>query len=138
MPLSILGILKTYVLWNISYHTWFLGTKPPYKAIGHLRNDLQFVIYQRRNETFFVIKSFIWRRGSHDNKVLFSFENRNWAAVASDFCCSGQSKEILNSMSKNIENIFTFRLCRGIEKSQCNFGSNYKVEGKHFHSCLVM
>ena len=64
-------------------------------------------IYHRMNETFFVTNSFIWRRWSPYNNNVFSFENWNWAAVASVRCFSGQ----ISIWSQiNVKNIFTFRL----------------------------
>ena len=69
MYLCTLGVLKNFYLRNIFNHTWFLKARSSSKATEHPKNDLKCLIYQRTNETFFVSKSFFWRRRRHDNSV---------------------------------------------------------------------
>ena len=54
VPSLEIRILTYPNLWNILNYTWFLKTKPPYKAIKHFKNKLYLRIYQWMNETFFI------------------------------------------------------------------------------------
>ena len=54
VPSLEIQILTYPNLWNILNYTWFLKTKPPYKAIKHFKNKLYLRIYQWMNETFFI------------------------------------------------------------------------------------
>ena len=76
---------------------------------GQLKSFLKLRIYQRTNETFFVSKSFFWRRWHHGLQCCFSFEI---AAVSSGFCFIGQSVVQWTSKSKITEifSLFFHRL----------------------------
>ena len=105
-------MLKIFDLRNILNHTWFLEDKPSCKATKHLKNKLNFRIYQRTNETFLVSKSFIWWREPIDNtllKILFSFE------ILLLFLCLAYKTLVslkfqVKKSRKNHKNISTFRL----------------------------
>ena len=104
-----------------------LDVVKPQKHDGHLQIWVILRIYHRKNETFFVIKSFIWRRFAMITMLfcwLFSFEIHSCSSQISLFrlYSFGQS---LNFKSKII---FNFRLLfthvwhlHGIELCQSHF-----------------
>ena len=85
------------------------------ESCEHYEDDkirLNLPIYLRKNETFFVSKSFFRRRKHHDNNVVSFLKLHSWFLQSSKISLFrlnsfGQSEV---QKSRNHENIFTFRL----------------------------
>ena len=58
-----------------------MGSGPPSGGPGHFWTWFEHWIYHRKNETFSISKSFLWRPKRHDNNVLLL-----WNCSCCSFC----------------------------------------------------
>ena len=93
-----------------------LEAKTSSKGIGNFKIWYKLLIYYRMNETFFVTKSFNWRRWSPSGAMLFFFEigHSCFFSPAKSFCLAWQLWSVWSSRWFSSQEYFHFSFVIGV------------------------